>query len=202
MLRRTCGKARAQQEHYTSTVLSPSRQLSCGAGHTIKETLVECRHLAHIRFVGENHLLLQFLCNDVGREGRHAARLTRILHGVPVAFELDGAAVVDRQLRQVQTTVIILDDRRNGRLNVSRQPTLRQITPAANARSSSIPLPHQAHAKKHKCVTSVSICVKRSHLTAHASTKHHPLRSYAAPKKSKRKMGLQPWYDSPKKRDR
>ena len=55
--------------------------------------------------------------------------------------------------------------------------------------SASSPSPHQAHAKKHKCVTSVSVCVKCSQLTAHASTKHHPLRSYAPPTNPRGRWG-------------
>ena len=58
-----------------STELSPSRQLSRGAGHSFKESRVELGHPAHVRVVGKLHLVLQLLCNDVGREGRHAATL-------------------------------------------------------------------------------------------------------------------------------
>ena len=115
-------------------MLSPARQCSRGAGHSIKKTLKELRHPAHVRIVGENHLLLQLLCNDVGREGRHAASPAYVHHVHPAPFELDGAALVDRQLREVQTTVTILDDRRNGRLDVSGEPTHRETTRAANPR--------------------------------------------------------------------
>ena len=69
-----------------STVLSPARQLSRGAGHSVKKTLVEFRHPAHVRIVGENHLILQLLCNDVGHEGRHAATAALIQHGPPVGL--------------------------------------------------------------------------------------------------------------------
>ena len=75
-------------------MLSPARQSSRGAGHSIKKTLVQFRHPAHVRVVGENHLLLQLLCDDVGREGWHAASLALALHVQPVAVDLDGAAVV------------------------------------------------------------------------------------------------------------
>ena len=174
-----------------STVLSQARQCSRGAGHGVKKTLVEFRHPAHVRVVGENHLLLQFLCDDVGREGWHAATLAlRPVHVVPVAFDPDGAAVVDGQLLQVQTTVIIFDDRRNGRLDMSGGPTHRQTTRAAkpSVRHRSRLRIRQTR-KKHMYVTKVSVCVKCSQLTAHASTKHHPLRSYAPPTNPRGRWG-------------
>ena len=113
-----CGRACFVEPAPHSTVLSPSRQLLGGAAHSVKKTLVECRHFAHVRSVGENHFLLQLLCDDVGRERGHAATLAPVPHLAPAAVELDGASLVDRQLRQVQTTVIRLDDRRDGRLDV------------------------------------------------------------------------------------
>ena len=186
-----------------STVLSLSQQLSRGAGHSVKETLVEFGHPAHVRVVGKNHLVLQLLCNDVGREGRQAATRALIHHVVPVALELDGAAVVDRQLRQVQTTAAtILDDRRNGRLDVSREPTHRQTTRAANPRFGIEPVSASGTREK------TQVCHQRLGLrqmfTTHGTCLDEaPPTSFVRPAhKSKRKMGLQPWYDSEKKKDR
>ena len=180
-----------------STVLSLSRQLSRGASCCVKETLVKFGHPAHVRVVGKNHLVVQLLRNDVGREGRQAATLA-LPHHVPEVAELDGAAVVDRQVLEVQTTVSSLDDRRNGRLDVSREPTRRQLVQQTLA-SASIPSPHQAHAKK------TQVCYQRLGLrqmfTTHGTCLDEaPPTSFVCPTdKSKRKMRLQPWYDSEKK---
>ena len=68
--------------------------------------------------------------------------------------------------------------------------------------SASIPSPHQAHAKKHTCVARVSVCVKCSQLTAHASTKHHPLRSHAPPTNPRGRWGCRLGTIPKKKKDR
>ena len=184
-----------------STVLSLSRQLSRGAGHSVKETRVEFGHPAHVRIVGKSHLVLQLLCNDVGREGRQAATPPALIHhDAPVAFELDGAAVVDRQVLEVQTTAAILDDRRNGRLDVSRKPTHRQTTRAANPRFGIEPVSASGTREK------TQVCFQRLGLrqmfTIHGTCLDEaPPTSCVCPAdKSKRKMGLQPWYDSEKKK--
>ena len=183
-----------------STVLSPSRQLSRGAGHSVKETLVKFGHPTDVRVVGKNHLVLQLLCNDVGREGRQATTPALIPHDPEVALELDSAVVVDRQVLEVQTTAVMLDDRRNGRLDVSRESTHRQTTRAANPRFGIEPVSASGTREK------TQVCYQRLGLRPMFTINgtcldEAPPTSFVRPAdKFKRKMGLQPWYDSEKKK--
>ena len=155
-----------------STVLRPARQTWRGAGHGVKKTLVEFRHPVHVRLVGEDHLLLQLLFDHVGREGRHAASLALPRHVPKVAFGPDGAALVNRQLPQVPTTVIIFDDRRNGRLDPSGEPTHRQTTRAAKPSVRHRSRLHIRQTRKNTCLLPTSRFVSNV-----LNSRHRPRRS-------------------------
>ena len=175
-------------ERNKSTTLNSAEPITTTLGRCWSQR--QRNAFAHVRVVGKNHLVLQLLCNDVVcvRGG-----MRPLLHVTFMSCQSPSNWMVPRSsigsfARSKRQPAFLMTDEMDAWTCQENPHTDRQLVQQTLA-SASIPSPHQAHAKKHTCVARVSVCVKCSQLTAHASTKHHPLRSHAPPTNPRGRWG-------------